>query len=88
MPGVTYDIYGLHAENCACPRCEAGYRPTAMARANAHLWALQHEKHVRAVVETERLLENQKPVSRPTAEELAAMRSDVERMKRGKSNGR
>jgi len=26
------DEFGLHAEDCACVRCEAGYRPSAMQR--------------------------------------------------------
>lgn len=27
-----FDDYGLHAEDCACVRCEAGYRPSEMQR--------------------------------------------------------
>jgi hypothetical protein len=35
MSGVVTDETGLHAEGCECPRCEAGYRPTALERAAA-----------------------------------------------------
>lgn len=35
MGSVVTDETGLHAEECECPTCEAGYKPTPLERAAA-----------------------------------------------------
>lgn len=82
MSGVLTDETGLHAEECDCPRCEAGYRPTALERSAAHrAWRLQQAARARIEappVPPPRAALPSYPMPRPyTAEELADMDQEL-----------
>lgn len=90
MSAPKYDQYGQHAVDCACPRCEAGFRPSATLRANAQRWAqakrdhaartarevARAELHRQEVERTDTLIARLTvPIVLPTPEEWAELRS-------------
>jgi hypothetical protein len=99
MAAPHFDGYGLHAADCGCPRCEAGFRPTATQRMNARIWALQrgqqaastrklveqHERHRRELERTEREAQKLKAFRPPTPEERIELEAIRRQMFGGKS---
>ena len=78
MDGVKTDETGLHAEDCECVRCDAGYRPTRLERlAAARALTLR-----RAALATPTVIvppprwphETWHPVKRPTKEQFEELK--------------
>jgi len=70
--GVKTDETGLHAEDCDCVRCDAGYRPTPLERA-----AARRALALRRAEEARRALEAAKKVERPIRPRLEPPRPIV-----------
>jgi hypothetical protein len=90
---VITDDTGLHAEACGCLRCELGYRPTprerelarrALAEAAAAKARMQREAP-KPDTRLSHTVRPMTPIPPPmTAEQLAELRADIERMKGGR----
>jgi hypothetical protein len=91
---VITDETGLHARECACLRCESGYRPTDRERELA--WRVFREAQAararllaspvaaKPVARLSHTVRPMTPVPPPMSrEELALLRADVERFKAG-----
>jgi hypothetical protein len=98
---VKTDETGLHAHDCECVRCATGYRPTELERMVARRALMQRvaaqakesraeiraRGHAALVAATEQKIGEMRAFTPPSPEERAAMRADLEAMKKGKSHG-
>ena len=82
---ITLDETGLCAEDCTCPRCEAGYRPTAQERAVARR-ALKLRRAAAAAIVlapySPHRLDGPTPPPPPAQAELAAIAEDIAQFRR------
>jgi hypothetical protein len=88
---VVTDETGLHAAECECVRCDAGYRPTELER-RAAMRALAERKAAEAkraaallakvAPARRRTLEPPRPIVPPTPEEFEELRRMREGLRR------
>jgi len=93
---MKLDETGLHSEDCDCPKCDIGLRPTELERAAARraLAVKRAADAARAAADAKqkpspvRLSHTVRPMTRVpppmTAAELEAMRRDLETFKNGR----
>jgi len=79
---ITLDETGLCAEDCTCPRCEAGYRPTPLERAVARRALKLRRAAAAAIALAPSRLDGPTPPPPPAQAELAAIAEDIAQFRR------